>query len=246
MLTITHPMRFRPSMMYYQSSPIFDWRYLIYIFNLSFFMTRQFKQWWSVIPTISVKRKITSHLKSMNTQKSRNMALDIQVRAWDKHRNASLVSRLIGLQSLSRSMDLQRHYGKKSITDSLRHLWFVFRIASVMYVFPRYNNKKYRFASNSKGRTILTREYSNIQVSQLSGTVLTGEMCTSRYPRNDLLRIMLLRYSRNILFYSNKLHVIKIIPFITTYFSSNLIANFFDCTYKSKKQFTLCNYAFLE
>ena len=39
---------------------------------------------------------------------------------------------------------------------------------------------------------------------------------------------MLLRYSRNILFYSRKLHVIKIIPFITTYFSSNLIANFFD------------------
>jgi hypothetical protein len=164
----------------------------------------------------------------MNTQKSRNMALDIQVRAWDKHRNASLVNRLIEPQSLSRSMDLQRHYGKISITDSLRHLWFAFRIASVMYVFPRYNNKKYIIASNSKGRTILTREYSNIQVSQLSGTVLTGEMCTSRYPRNDLLRIMLLRYSRNILFYSRKLHVIKIIPFITTYFSSNLIANFFD------------------
>jgi hypothetical protein len=137
---------------------------------------------------------------------------------------------LIGSQSLSRSMDLQRHYGKKSITDSLRHLWFVFRIASVMYVFPRYNNKKYIFASNSKGRTILTREYSNIQVSQLSGTVLRGEICTSPYPRNDLLRIMLLRYSRNISSYSIKLHVIKIIPFITTYFSSNLIANFFDCT----------------
>jgi hypothetical protein len=193
-------------------------------------MTRQFKQWWSVIQTISVKRNITSHLKSMNTQKSRNMALDIQVLAWDKHRNASLVSGLIGPQSFSRSMDLQRHYEKISITDSLRHLWFVFRFASVMYVFPRYNNKKYIIASNSKGRTILTRGYSNIQVSQLSETVLTGEMCISRYPRNDLLRIMLFRYSRNILFYSKKLHVIKIIPFITTYFSSNLIANFFDCT----------------
>ena len=193
-------------------------------------MTRQFKQWWSVIQTISVKRNITSHLKSMNTQKSRNMALDIQVLAWDKHRNASLVSGLIGPQSFSRSMDLQSHYGGKSFTDSLRHLWFVFHIASVMYVFPRYNNKKYIIASNSKGRTILTRGYSNIQVSQLSETVLTGEMCISRYPRNDLLRIMLFRYSRNILFYSKKLHVIKIIPFITTYFSSNLIANFFDCT----------------
>ena len=174
------------------------------------------------------KNHLSPQINEHNT--SRNMALDIQVRAWDKHRNASLVSRLIGPQSLSRSMDLQRHYGKKSITDSLRHLWFVFRIASVMYVFPRYNNKKYIFASNSKGRTILTRECSNIQVSQLSGTVLRGEICTSRYPRNDLLRIMLLHYSRNILSYSIKLHVIKIFPFITTYFSSNLIANFFDCT----------------
>ena len=174
------------------------------------------------------KNHLSPQINEHNT--SRNMALDIQVRAWDKHRNASLVSRLIGPQSLSRSMDLQRHYGKKSITDSLRHLWFVFRIVSVMYVFPRYNNKKYIFVSNSKGRTILTREYSNIQVSQLSGTVLRGEICTSRYPRNDLLRIMLLHYSRNILSYSIKLHVIKIFPFITTYFSSNLIANSFDCT----------------
>ena len=65
-----------------------------------------------------------SHLKSTNTN-----SVEIQVLDWDKYRNASGLNWLIGPQSLSRLMDLQRDYGKKSNTDSLRHFWFVFHIA---------------------------------------------------------------------------------------------------------------------
>jgi hypothetical protein len=32
------------------------------------FMKRQFRQWWSTIPSISTKRTITSHLNSLNTK----------------------------------------------------------------------------------------------------------------------------------------------------------------------------------
>jgi len=33
-------------------------------------MKRKYKQWWSIIPPISTKRKITSHLHSLNTKKT--------------------------------------------------------------------------------------------------------------------------------------------------------------------------------
>ena len=59
-------------------------------------------------------------------------------------------------------------------------------------------------------------------------------MRTWRYLRNDLLGIIWSRYSRIILLYLNKLHLRKIIHFITTFFSSNLITNFFDCTVQVK------------
>ena len=34
---------------------------------------RQFKQWWSKTPSISTKRKITSDLNSLNTEKGGNV-----------------------------------------------------------------------------------------------------------------------------------------------------------------------------
>ena len=39
------------------------------VFNKSVSSKRKFKQWWSTIPQISTKQKITSLLKSLNTKK---------------------------------------------------------------------------------------------------------------------------------------------------------------------------------
>ena len=44
---------------------------------------------WSTIPSISTKRAITSHLNSLNTEKT--MTLEIQFLAWDKDKNVARV-----------------------------------------------------------------------------------------------------------------------------------------------------------
>ena len=51
-------------------------------------MKRKFKQLWTSIPPISTKLTITSHLKALNMIK-RHMMLEIQVLAWDKHKNVA-------------------------------------------------------------------------------------------------------------------------------------------------------------
>ena len=70
------------------------------------------------------------------------MALEIQVMAWDNYRNASGLNRLIGPHISLGKWISNVITGKKSSTDPLRHLWFVFRIVSLMYVFLLNNNKK--------------------------------------------------------------------------------------------------------
>ena len=51
------------------------------------FMKKQFKQWW--LPPILTRRTITSPLNSLNIKKTRHMMLEIQVLAWDRHRNVA-------------------------------------------------------------------------------------------------------------------------------------------------------------
>jgi len=52
-------------------------------------MKRKFKQWWSTIPWRSTKPTIISHLNSLNRDKTIDMTLEIQVLAWDGHKNVA-------------------------------------------------------------------------------------------------------------------------------------------------------------
>ena len=47
----------------------------------------KYKQWWSTIPTISTKPTITSHLKSLNTNRHWPMMLETQDLPWNTHNN---------------------------------------------------------------------------------------------------------------------------------------------------------------
>jgi hypothetical protein len=49
-------------------------------------MIRKFKQWWSIIPPISAKQAITSHINSPSTKRGNHgIWLKIHVLAWDRH-----------------------------------------------------------------------------------------------------------------------------------------------------------------
>ena len=54
-------------------------------------MKRKSEQWWSTISPIFTIRTITSHLNSLNMKKPRHMKLEIQVLAWDRHKECDRV-----------------------------------------------------------------------------------------------------------------------------------------------------------
>jgi len=60
-------------------------------FSSSSIMKRKFKQ-----PSLLTKQTITSHLKSLNINKT--MTLEIQVLAWDRHKDVVGLNRLKGSQ----------------------------------------------------------------------------------------------------------------------------------------------------
>ena len=68
----------------------------IYLKKTFTIMKRKFKQWWSSISPISTKRRITSHLNSLNIKRPPHMTLEIQV--WDKHNNVAGLNLLMGSQ----------------------------------------------------------------------------------------------------------------------------------------------------
>ena len=64
-------------------------------------MNRVFKHWWSSIPPISTKRTITSHFNWIYwtyNKWPRHITSEVQVPAWDKHKNAVALKRLLGSQ----------------------------------------------------------------------------------------------------------------------------------------------------
>jgi len=84
-------------------------------FKYDFEQTIVFKQWWFqlTIPLISTKRKITSHLNSMNIKKRPwHMTFEIQVLAWDRHTIVTGLNYLMGPQqtSITYIWDIKSYY----------------------------------------------------------------------------------------------------------------------------------------
>ena len=61
-------------------------------------MKRKFKLWWSSLLLISIKWIIVSHLNSLNTNRTTTKNLEIQVLAWNRHKNVAGLNWLLGSQ----------------------------------------------------------------------------------------------------------------------------------------------------
>ena len=65
------------------------------MYNYNYYiMKRKFKQQWSTIPPISTKRTITSHLLTEHKKRPQHATFEIQVLAWDRHKNMVGLNRL--------------------------------------------------------------------------------------------------------------------------------------------------------
>ena len=66
-----------------------------------FILIRKCKQWWSTIPSISIKRTVTSYINSLTWKiQPRHITLEIQNLAWDRHNNVTGLDQSMGAHLL--------------------------------------------------------------------------------------------------------------------------------------------------